>query len=695
MNILQILPELNVGGVETGTVDLAKYLVQHGHRSVVVSAGGSLVSDLEKSGTTHYKLNVNRKNIWSMLKASRKLVEIIQKEKIDIIHARSRVPAWIAFWASRQTQAVFITTCHGYYSKHFFSRVMGWGKFVIAISEVIGQHMVQDFGVQSHYVRIIARSVDTTKFNIERKLKSSNDPLIVTMIGRITPLKGHPYFLKAMAQVIRSLPNVRVQVIGDASSKRMGYKEELMLLTKRLGIAHAVEFLGNRRDIPQLLSNSDCLVLSTITQEAFGRVILEAQAAEVPVVATKVGGVAEIIDHEKTGLLVPAKDIDAMAREVIRVLKDRTFAAGLVKEALKKIDSRYTLKHMAESTLQVYREAVSSLNILVIKLTAIGDVILITTALKALRQKFPDAQIHVLTSVEASPIIQRCPYINSIIIFDSSKKNLASIWKMGNTLRKYGFDKVIDFQNNRTSHLLSFLSLPKASYGYKNKKLGFLLTQGIKDDVSDIAPVEHQFRVLKSIGIDFHPDMKLELWPSAKDEKYVQELLDGEWMGSYKDIVGLNLAASPRWPTKNWPKEHIQKLCDLLAARNIRVILTGQNKDMSTARFLVSKSKSKPVNFVGKTNILQLAALIKRCRVYITPDSAPLHVAAAVNTPVIALFGPTDPVRHMPQAEKKVVLRRDLKCSPCYSGTCKIKTHACMVEITPEVVAQKVLEFMK
>ena len=695
MNILQILPELNVGGVETGTVDLAKYLIQHGHKSVVVSAGGPLVGDLEKQGTIHYTLPVNRKNIFVMLKAAYKLVEIIQKERIDVIHARSRVPAWIALWASRQTQAVLITTCHGYYSRHFFSRVMGWGKLVIAISEVIGQHMVQDFGVPSHHVRIIPRSVDTSKFSIPRKTKGSMDPLIVTMIGRITPLKGHSYFLKAMAQVIRTLPNVRVQLIGDASSKRRGYKDELILLTKRLGIAHCVEFLGNRRDIPQLLAHSDCLVLSTITQEAFGRVILEAQAAGVPVVATKVGGVSEIIDHGKTGLLVPAKDVEAMAKAVIHLLKNHEFASSLVGAAYKKIEHRYTLTHMAEATLQVYREAANSLNILVIKLTALGDVILITASLKALRQKYPEAQIHVLTSIGASSVIQRCPYINSVIVFDVAKKGLMSIWRMSKVLRKYSFDKIIDLQNNRISHLLSFLSFPKASYGYKNSKFGFLLNQGIKDDFIEMPPVEHQFRLLKSMGIDYHPDVQLELWPSSKDEQYIQDLLDAEWMGNYKDVVGFNIAASARWSTKNWPPEHIIKLCDLLASRNIRVVLTGQNKDMVLARHLISKAKSKPANFVGKTNVLQLAALIRRCRVYITPDSAPLHVAAAMNTPIVALFGPTDPIRHMPPAVKKVVLNRDLKCVPCYSGVCKIKTHACMKEITPEQVAQKILELMK
>src|SRR5579863_3107373 len=124
--------------------------------------------------------------------------------------------------------------------------------------------------------------------------------------------------------------------------------------------------MGNRRDIPQLLSKADCLVLSTTTQEAFGRVIIEAQAAGVPVVATRVGGVTEIIDHEKTGLLVLPKEIEAMSDAVLRILNNPGFSAGLVVEAKKKIDARYTLAHMADATIAVYKELMHATKILII-----------------------------------------------------------------------------------------------------------------------------------------------------------------------------------------------------------------------------------------------------------------------------------------------------------------------------------------
>ena len=126
MNVLQILPELNVGGVETGTVDFARELVKRGHKAVVISAGGALVKDLDEASVKHYELPVHKKDLFTIVRNIRRIAEIIIKEDIHIVHARSRVPAWSAFFAARSTGRVFITTCHGYYHKHFFSFVTGW-----------------------------------------------------------------------------------------------------------------------------------------------------------------------------------------------------------------------------------------------------------------------------------------------------------------------------------------------------------------------------------------------------------------------------------------------------------------------------------------------------------------------------------------------------------------------------------------
>lgn len=697
MKILQILPELNVGGVETGTVDFAKYLLEHGHEAVVVSNGGALVGELESANIRHYTLPVHKKSLWTILKCIKELAKIIHNEHVDIVHARSRVPAWVAFFACRKTKTAFLTTCHGYYGNHFFSRVMGWSKLVIVPSEVIGRNMVDTFGVLPENIRIIPRSVDLKKFDIPKDLYRSKAQYTISIVGRITPLKGHIYFIKAMAKVIRTVPNIKIWIIGDAPAKKEAYREELQVMVKRLGLANYIEFLGNRRDIPQLLAQTDVLVLSTITEEAFGRVILEAQAAGVPVVATKVGGVIEIIDDGKTGLLVLPKDTDEMARAVIRLLKDNRLAESLIFEAKKKLEGKFTLDHMAASTLKVYEELFKSLNILVIKISSVGDVVLVTASLKAIRQKYPHAKILCVVGKESRGILQRCPYVDELMVYDPKDKDrgLKGLFKFAEKLRRYQPDKVIDFQNNRTSHLLAFLCWPLESYGYDNKKWGFLLSQRIRDDAGPMSPVSHQFQILRMLDIEMTGAQRLELWPSPEDESYVQNLLDSEWLGNKTNIVGVNIAASEKWITKNWPLKSIGRLCDLLSEKNIRVIITGTEKDKEAARELLNLTKAKPALFIGKTDILQLAALIKRCRVYLTPDSAPMHIAAAVGTPLIALFGPTDHVRHLPPAEKFSVLRKDLPCSPCYSARCKITTHDCMNHITPEQVLLEIEKLME
>ena len=550
--------------------------------------------------------------------------------------------------------------------------------------------MMDTFKVSSKSIRYIPRSVNLEKFNVTKAHTPGKSYFMVSIVGRITPLKGHTYFIQSMAKVIRHIPHVKIQIIGDAPAKKESYRQELELLVARLGLKDKVDFLGNRGDVPQLLAQSDVLVLSTVTQEAFGRVILEAQAIGVPVVATHVGGVVDIIDDEQTGLLVMPKDTDAMAKAVIRLLQDKALVERLTKTAKQKLLNNFTLEHMAAKTIQVYEELLSLMDILVIKISSVGDVILVTASLRALRKKFSKARIFCLVGRESRKILVNCPYLDGLIIYDDSYKGWFKLWRLARKLQKYRFDKAIDFQNNRKSHLLSFLSLARETYGFNNNKWGGLLTHPVRNLFTDMAPVPHQFQILNKLAVNMDEDSYLEVWPTQEDESYIDELFNAEWLGNVKNIVGINMAASSKWKTKNWPIEHIARLCDMLAAKNIRVIITGMNKDKYLARYLLTLTKSKPAIFVGKTDILQLAALIKRCKVFITPDSAPMHVAAAVKTPFIVFFGPTDPARHIPPAKAFVVLNKKLSCSPCYSSRCRILTHACMKEITPDQVMKEI-----
>jgi lipopolysaccharide heptosyltransferase II len=279
-----------------------------------------------------------------------------------------------------------------------------------------------------------------------------------------------------------------------------------------------------------------------------------------------------------------------------------------------------------------------------------------------------------------------CPYIDELIVADFKNKDssLPALFKLGAALRKRNFDIVIDLQNNRKSHILSFLTLALKRYGYDNKKLGFLLNFRIKDDKAAIDPVTHQFRILKMLGIDSQRT-PLELWLSKQDTQYIDDLLSSQWLSVNQKIVGINISASQRWASKALPLSHIVKVCQGLGRQDIRVIVTGTESDSGAAGTLMNMAKeTKIINACGRTTINQLACLIRKCAVYVSGDSSPLHIAAAVGTPFIALFGPTDPRRHLVPVESYALIHKHLSCSPCYKPKCKSKK--CMELIRPEEV---------
>ena len=233
MNVLQILPELNIGGVERGTVDLARYLMANDHKAVVVSGGGRLVRELDMIGARHYRLPVGRKSLFTMISMVGRLCEIIRRENVDVVHARSRVPAWITFFACRITKRPFVTTAHGYYRNIFTSQVMGWAKSVIVASHIIARHMIDDFKVPRTKIRLIPRGVDLNRFTYKdpkekRDLTDSStgsgssrvksrDGFAIGIISRITPIKGHTYLIKALAVVSRIIPKLKLLIVGEPS----------------------------------------------------------------------------------------------------------------------------------------------------------------------------------------------------------------------------------------------------------------------------------------------------------------------------------------------------------------------------------------------------------------------------------------------------------------------------------------------
>ena len=357
MRILHLVPAMESGGVETGTVDLASALKKLGHTVLVISNGGRLVKILKDNGIRHIQLPVHRKSPRSLFLVP-KIANILRSEKIDIVHASSRVPAWIGYLTCKLTGVTFVTSCHGFYSTHFLSRVMGWGELVMVISKTLEKRMIEDFGVPKEKIRLVYRGVDLTKYPYypDKYDKEKEAPVVIN-IGRLTPIKGQDAFIKAMKRVVDEKKRVEAWIVGGAEGLRELYLNELKALAKQLGIEKHVKFLGLRPDIQDLLKEADCLVLSTNVPEGLGRVVIEAGAVGTASCAAGIGGTKEIIDDGVSGLLFPPGDDAKMADTILKMLGDRELCKRCSQALRKKVEELFTLDKMVKNTLSVYEEA--------------------------------------------------------------------------------------------------------------------------------------------------------------------------------------------------------------------------------------------------------------------------------------------------------------------------------------------------
>ncbi|MFH1798650.1 MAG: lipopolysaccharide heptosyltransferase II [Candidatus Omnitrophota bacterium] len=694
MNILQLVPKLNVGGVEKGTIEVAKALTLNGHKAVVVSAGGSFEKNLAAIGVRHYNLPIGVKNPFSMLYCYFRLKNIIVKENIDIVHARSRIPALTGFLAAKRSGRVFITTAHGQYKKHLITRVMGWGKIVITANETMARYMKENFGVSLKKICIIPRGVDLEKFSFVPIEQKSEKVFRVGMICRFTPIKGHLDFLKAVSYVSRKINNIEIILMGDRSSAKEEYIKKIELTVRRLTISSIVKFIDSGVDVAEVMKTLDVLVSANQEQEAFGRSIIEAQSRGVLVVATKVGGAVENIKDGETGLLCEPMNPSDMARKIILYAEDRGLRKRISGNARKFVEENYSLERAMKLTLDAYSHVFNLKKILIFKMSSMGDIVLSVPSILAVRKRFPKAEIKVLIDVKFREVLDKCPYIDDLITCDFKERDAGwGFFALAGRLRAEDFDISIDLQNNRKSHLLAFLSLIPERYGYDNNKWSFLINRKISLPTEKMNPIEHQAYILGILGITAMED-KIELWTDPESHMWAEEFLNDNWLKKDQKLIAISLSASGPWKTKNWPIQAMIELTEILAReRGIRVVLLGVESDKDKAEEFIKKTVAKPINAVGKTNFSQLVSLIKYCDAILVSDSAPMHIASGVGTPFVALFGPTDFKRHMVPGKKQKVLLKKIKCSPCYKTVCPANMK-CMTAIKPREVFDALMEVM-
>lgn len=372
--ILQVLPALVTGGVERGTLDVAAAITQAGGTALVASAGGPMVRELERLGGRHLTLPLAGKTPWAILANRRRLTALIEDHDVDIVHARSRAPAWSALGAARRTGRPFVTTFHGTYNyrsplKHWYNAIMTKGDRVIAISEFIAGHIRDNYAIDPARLRTIARGIDFVPFDPYRigvdrltKLVSAwrlPDGVPVVMLpGRLARWKGHTVLIKAIHRLARR-DVICVLVGGDHG--RDQYRRELETLASSLGVSERLRIVGDCKDMPAAYMLADVVVSASTDPEAFGRIAVEASAMGRPVVATDHGGARETVVPGVTGWLVPPGDSAALAQVLDTVLHlSAAERVALGERAREFVHQRFSKARMCAATLRVYGELLAA-----------------------------------------------------------------------------------------------------------------------------------------------------------------------------------------------------------------------------------------------------------------------------------------------------------------------------------------------
>ncbi len=361
MHILQLLPALNEGGVERGVVEMNRELTRRGIRNTVISAGGRLVPQIEADGGRHVTMDVKSKNVLSVVGRVHRLRELLRELSPDILHVRSRMPAWLIRFANDSQPRPVVATVHGFNSVNAYSRIMTRADRVICGSQPVVDFVRRHYGTPESIIRLVPRGIDGTTFDparidaaVVRDFKARHrldGRFVVLAVGRITGLKGYKELIQAAAAARSAVPGLIVVIVGGVQQGQESYAAELHALVRRLRMDDAVVFTGSQSRMAEIYAATDVVVsCSTAKPETFGRSMVEALAMERPVIATAHGGALDIMHEGVTGWLVPPGDTDALAARIVQATQ--TPLTGLRAYVLK----RFSLEAMVDRTVAVYRE---------------------------------------------------------------------------------------------------------------------------------------------------------------------------------------------------------------------------------------------------------------------------------------------------------------------------------------------------
>lgn len=374
--ILQVIPAVNAGGAERTTLEIARAIVTAGGRAIVATSGGRMIGDIERAGAQVAILPVHSKNPLVIVANAARLARIIRKEGVDLIHARSRAPAWSALMAARRTKTAFVTTWHGAYHagsplKRLYNSAMARGDLVIANSAFTAAAVraVSDPGQR---LVIIPRGADIEEFNLRQvspeRIAAAVDrfdlgpsrPLVVLLPARLTDWKGHGLAIEALQRLLGEpdagvTDDLRLIFAGDAQG-RGGYAATLLRRVRELGLGQMIRFVGHCDDMPAAYAVADLVLSPSTRPEAFGRVAAEAGAMERVAIAANHGGAQETVISGETGFLFDSGSAEALAAAVSKAIAmGQAGRAAMGARARARIEANFSTAAMTAATLAAYR----------------------------------------------------------------------------------------------------------------------------------------------------------------------------------------------------------------------------------------------------------------------------------------------------------------------------------------------------
>ena len=380
LKVLQVIPKLGYGGAETGCYDIAHYLPENNCESFIVTSGGELLKFIDKKKVKVIRLPVHSKNPILILLNSIALIGIILFNNISIVHARSRAPAWSCLLATKITGRKFVTTFHGTYNfsgkiKKFYNSIMVRSNLIIAGSNFIFSHIKENYSKyldEKKKLLVIFRGINVDYFDSTTKLESDEkkllkkweiekDKKIILLPGRLTAWKGQEVFIEAINLVNIELGYEAFNgVILGSDQGRDLYKKKLIRLTEQYRMTKQVKFIDHCKDMALAYKISDIVVSASIEPEAFGRVAVEAQSMEKPIIASNIGGSNETVVDEKTGFLFDSNNAKSLSEKIIKILSmDKTSLKSIGIEARKNIIQKFNVEKMCFSTYSEYKRIIN------------------------------------------------------------------------------------------------------------------------------------------------------------------------------------------------------------------------------------------------------------------------------------------------------------------------------------------------